>query len=108
MAIKDLNFMEKHLFICNGGTCLKHGAEETTRNLREYIADEGMEAQVHTTKTYCNGRCNDGPVVVAMPGNVWFKGISPDYCRKFVRQYVVNGEVPLEKVLFDYEQKTIR
>lgn len=87
---------------------LINGAEQTTQKLREYIADEGLEAQVHTTKTYCNGRCNDGPVVVAMPDNVWFKEISPDYCGQFVRQYVVGDQVPEEKVLFDYAQKTLR
>ena len=108
MAIKDLTLVQKHLFICNGGTCTKNGAEESTQKIRQYIADEGMEAQVHTTKTYCNGRCNDGPVVIAMPENVWFKGITPDFCRKFVQQYVVKNQLPESKVLFDYEEKEIR
>lgn len=107
MAIKDLTCVERHLFLCNGGTCTRNGAEQTTARIRECIADEGLDAQVHTTKTYCNGRCNDGPVVVVMPEGVWYKKITPEIARKFVRQQLVNGQPLTEHLLFQYGESTI-
>lgn len=108
MAIKDLTQVEKHLFICNGGSCAQKGAEESTQKIRQYIADEGMDAQVHTSKTYCNGRCNDGPIVIAMPENIWFRHITPDACRKFVQHFVVKNQPLEEKILFTYTNKELQ
>jgi (2Fe-2S) ferredoxin len=89
MAIKNITEVETHLFLCNGGSCCKMGAEESTRKIREYIADEGLDKTVHTTKTYCNGRCDDGPVVIAMPEGKWFKNVTPENAKRFVKEYLL-------------------
>jgi hypothetical protein len=34
MAIKDLSKIDKHLFLCNGGSCKLLGAEESTAAIR--------------------------------------------------------------------------
>jgi (2Fe-2S) ferredoxin len=89
MAIKDLTAVSTHLFLCNGGSCARKGAEESTRRIREYLADEGLAETVHTTKTYCNGRCHDGPVVIALPEGKWFKNVVPEQAKRFVKEYLV-------------------
>lgn len=89
MAIKNISEITTHLFICNGGSCCKKGAEEATRKIREYIADEGLQKTVHTTKTYCNGRCDEATVVIAMPEGKWFKNITPENAKVFVKEYLV-------------------
>jgi (2Fe-2S) ferredoxin len=108
MAIKNLTEVRVHLFLCNGGSCCRKGAEDSTRKIREYIADEGLEKVVHTTKTYCNGRCDDGPVVIAMPEGKWFKNITPGNAKRFVKEYLVlqNGCGKLK--LFTYGDDTIK
>ena len=108
MAIKNITEVVTHLFLCNGGSCCQKGAEESTRRIREYIAHEELEKTVHTTKTYCNGRCNDGPVVVAMPEGKWFKNVTPENAKRFVKEYLVAKNGCEKLSLFTYGDTLIK
>lgn len=107
MAIKDLTQVEKHLFLCNGGTCKQKGAEESTQAIRAAITANGIDANVHTTKTLCNGRCKDGPVVIAQPEGIWFKQITPEAATAFVDSYLLNNTVLEDQRLYQYGEDTI-
>lgn len=108
MAIKNLTKVSVHLFLCNGGTCTQKGAEESTRKIREYIVSEGLSERVHTTKTYCNGRCNDGPVVIAAPEGKWFKNMTQNNVSRFVTEYLVRQTGCPSLELFTYGDSTIK
>ncbi len=107
MAIKDLKLVRTHLFLCNGGTCKSKGAEESTKIIRDTIEEYGLHEQVHTTKTLCNGRCDDGPVVIVQPEGLWFKEITPESGRDFVIRGIVNNEAVPEKFLYQYHSTEI-
>lgn len=100
MAIKDLSRIKCHLFMCNGGTCKMNGAEETTAITRQLIKDYGMWDQIHTTKTLCNGRCEDGPIVIVQPENKWYKNIYPDYASTFVLTKIIQKKPVKSHELF--------
>ena len=102
MAIKDLLPVQKHLFICNGGNCKLKGAEEGTANIRRTINEAGLSDKIHTTKTLCNGRCKDGPIVISMPEGIWFKQVLPDSASDFVKTNILNGEIQEEHLLYRY------
>jgi len=102
MAIKDLLPVQKHLFLCNGGTCKLKGAEESTAIIRSEICETGLVDKIHTTKTLCNGRCKDGPVVISMPEGIWFKQVSPESAADFVKDYILNGEIKEKHLLYQY------
>ena len=107
MAIKDLTQVAKHLFICNGGSCKIKGAEEMTEQLRCALSENGYGESVHTTKTLCNGRCNDGPIIISQPDGIWFKEITVQNCGDFINSYITNGVVPPEKRLYGYGEDSI-
>lgn len=102
MAIKNLLDIQLHLFICNGGSCCKNGAEETTNIIRSTIKKMGAFANVHTTKTLCNGRCDDAPVVIVMPQGNWYKSILPQYAEEFTVKLLNNDTVPQQFELYAY------
>jgi (2Fe-2S) ferredoxin len=102
MSIKDLTLIKTHLFFCNGESCKKRGAAESTAAVRASIEAIGLTETVHTTKTLCNGRCKDGPVVIAMPKGYWFKKITADKAGQFVDEFLVKGRVPSADVLYLY------
>ena len=107
MAIKDLTKVKKHLFICNSGSCTENGAADTTQALRDEIKSCGLHDQIHTSKTLCNGRCDDGPIVIVMPDNLWYKNVSPKVGKKIVYDHLKNGK-PLEDfVLWRFGEKEI-
>jgi (2Fe-2S) ferredoxin len=107
MAIKNITLVKKHLFICNGGTCKINGAEESTVALRNAINKAGLQDEIHTTKTLCNGRCKDGPVVIAMPDGIWFKQMVASVAEIFVEDYLINNMAPEKNVLYQYGEDFI-
>jgi (2Fe-2S) ferredoxin len=102
MAIKDLTLIKKHLFLCNGGTCKLNGAEESTAAIRQAISDAGLSDQVHTTKTLCNGRCKDGPIVISQPDGNWFKKVFKENARDFANAILFNEIMPEQYRLYVY------
>ena len=107
MAIKDLSFVNTHLFLCNGGTCKSRGAEDSTRIIRESISNLGLDLSVHTTKTLCNGRCKDGPIVIAQPQDLWFREINPGIAGEFINNFLVNNSTSADQVLFSYTDRKL-
>lgn len=99
MAIKDLTNVRLHLFLCNGGTCTQKGAAASTAAIRQTIAELGFADQVHTSKTLCNGRCNEGPVVIACPANHWYGHITAEIAPLLVRSLLLHHQ-PLPGHLF--------
>jgi (2Fe-2S) ferredoxin len=106
MAIKNLTEIRTHLFMCSGGSCKLLGAEESIAAIRAAIKEAGLSEEVHTTKTFCNGRCKDGPVVISQPAGLWFKQMTKDKAVSFVRSLMEN-RVLQENVLYRYGRSTI-
>lgn len=107
MAIKDLTLIKKHLFLCNGESCKRLGAEDSTVAIRCAIAVCGLTEEIHTTKTLCNGRCKDGPVVISQPDGIWFKKMVKENAEEFVNKFLVEQSIPEDKVLYAYGQHTM-
>jgi (2Fe-2S) ferredoxin len=107
MAIKDLTLITTHLFFCNGGTCKHKGAEESTVGIRSLISTLGLSDAIHTTKTLCNGRCKDGPIIISQPEGLWFKHVTADKAEDFVSEYLVKGRVPDDLRLYAYGETEI-
>ena len=93
MAIKDLTKVEHILFICNGGTCLGKGSDDTTAQIRKAITDRNLDDNIHTIRTKCTGQCTSGPMVFVSPGNTWYKGIGPELSEELVQRHIVQNEI---------------
>ena len=83
---KDLTKVTNTVFICNGGTCKKSGAEENTRELRCAIKMAGLHEVTHTIKTLCQGQCENAPVLFLNPEGIWYKRMTAETMDKFVKQ----------------------
>lgn len=88
---KDLKSVKNIIFICNGGSCLKKGAEENTNLLRQQIKDCKVEDSVHTIKTRCCGQCEHGPVVFVQPDDIWYKDVTEEVSKAIITQHIVRN-----------------
>ncbi|MBB5325698.1 (2Fe-2S) ferredoxin [Anoxybacillus tepidamans] len=104
MATWNLAGTKHHVLICNGGSCMRKGGEEVTSAIREEIARLELHSDVHTTRTRCNGRCEDACVVIVYPEGIWYKGITPEVGKKLVQQHLLNGQPLVEAITYQYEQ----
>ncbi|MEO6315270.1 MAG: (2Fe-2S) ferredoxin domain-containing protein [Chitinophagaceae bacterium] len=107
MAIKDLTKIKRHIFFCNGESCKKKGAAETTETIRAAVERNGLSDLVHTTKTMCNGRCKDAPVMIAFPEGYWFKRMDASKAEKFVDDFLKKGKVQSADILYVYGSEDI-
>lgn len=104
MATWNLAGTKHHVLICNGGSCMRKGGEEVTSAIREEIARLELHSDVHTTRTRCNGRCDDACVVIVYPEGIWYKAITPEVGKKLVQQHLLNGQPLAEAMMYRYEQ----
>ncbi|TMW70306.1 (2Fe-2S) ferredoxin domain-containing protein [Alteribacter natronophilus] len=49
-----------------------------TKAVRDEIKKRGLDDQIHTTRTKCNGRCDDHCVAIAYPEGSWYRGLKPE------------------------------
>jgi (2Fe-2S) ferredoxin len=89
---KDLSKINNIVFICNGGSCLKKGAEENTNILRQALKDHHLDDNTHTIKTRCSGQCATGPMVFVHPEGVWYKEIDAKTSRHIVAKHLLQKE----------------
>ncbi|SDY68381.1 (2Fe-2S) ferredoxin [Evansella caseinilytica] len=73
MATWNLTETRYHLLICNGSSCKQQGAEELTQAIRKEITERELDRVIHTTRTLCNGRCQDKCVLLVYPEGHWYK-----------------------------------
>jgi (2Fe-2S) ferredoxin len=104
MTTWNLNETKHHVLICNGGTCMKKGGEEVTVAVRDEIEKLGVDAQIHTTRTRCNGRCKDGCVAIVYPEGVWYKEMTPELGREMVREHLLDGNKLENSIIYTYEE----
>ncbi|HWO96270.1 MAG TPA: (2Fe-2S) ferredoxin domain-containing protein [Bacillus sp. (in: firmicutes)] len=82
----------KQLFLCNGKSCIRNGAEGVTEAIRDEIRQLNVEHDIRTTKTMCNGKCKEGPIVIVYPDNVWYGEMTQDDGRKLVQKMAGKNE----------------
>ncbi|WP_044893333.1 (2Fe-2S) ferredoxin domain-containing protein [Bacillus alveayuensis] len=96
MATWNLNGTKHHVFICNGSSCMRKGGEEVTMAIREEITKCGLDSVVHTSRTRCNGRCQDACVVIVYPEGMWYEGVTEKLGREIVKEHLQHGK-PIER-----------
>lgn len=99
---RNLTKTTKHVLVCNGKPCCEAGGEKLTEAVEDEIMEKGLETEIHVTKTFCNGRCQDKCTAVAYPEGVWYKDLSPDDAPALVDAFSYNDQL-WEKVSHYYD-----
>ncbi|WP_232696047.1 (2Fe-2S) ferredoxin domain-containing protein [Brevibacillus daliensis] len=102
MATWDLSRTNHHILICNGGSCMRKSAEEVTQAIRSEISRLEAHDLIHTTRTRCNGRCEDACVVIVYPEGIWYKDIGPNEAPLIVQHHLLEGKPVREFVSHEY------
>jgi len=92
MTTWNLEGSQRLVLLCNGDTCSQRGADDVTLALRRAISEAGLDPVVHTARTRCLGRCDDGCTVVVQPDNVWYREITPELARQIVYRHLRDAD----------------
>ena len=87
------------VMVCGGPGCQVSGSGAVIDAVRDELSRQGLSLSVRLCVTGCHGFCEQGPVIVIEPGNVFYCHVSPEDAFEIVSQTVVKGEV-IERLLY--------
>ena len=71
---------QKHIFVCENeraeGRCCSPDGSKLRELLKEKVKERALSGKIRVSRTGCLDVCSDGPNVLLMPDNLWFKRVS--------------------------------
>ena len=87
------------VIMCGGTGCQASRSQAVIDAVRDELSRQGLRLRVRLRVTGCHGFCEQGPVMVIEPGNVFYCHVSSEDAFEIVSQTVVKGEV-IERLLY--------
>lgn len=87
------------VIMCGGTGCQASRSRAAIDAVREELSRQGLGLRVCLRVTGCHGFCEQGPVMVIEPRNVFYCHIVPEDAFEIVSQTVVRGEV-IDRLLY--------
>ncbi|MBS0512354.1 MAG: NAD(P)H-dependent oxidoreductase subunit E [Proteobacteria bacterium] len=96
-----MSYFKHHVFFCcnqrqSGESCCNdHGASALQTYAKERTAALGLKGKgsVRINKAGCLGRCDEGPVLVVYPDNVWYTYVDKDDVDDIIDTHLVQGRI---------------
>lgn len=95
--------VRRHVFVCNGKSCLQAGSEGVKKAFEEQLEGKGLrygkeskgrnpEGPVVLTDCGSVGFCSVGPAVLVYPEGVWYCHVSPEDVPEIIETHLERGE----------------
>ena len=84
---------KKHVLVCTnerdiGACCAKNSSIPVHQALKECVKSKQLNNVIRVTKMGCSNLCNEGPVVVIQPDNIWLRHVSINDVEEIVKKYL--------------------
>ena len=90
---------ETTLILCNGTGCQASRAKKVIKAIKDELKTQGLEHKIHVRTTGCHGFCEQGPLCVIEPGNIFYCKLTADDASDIVSKTIQNNEV-IERLLY--------
>jgi len=87
------------LTLCGGTGCQASKSGAIADALREALREQGLEQKVRLRVTGCQGFCEQGPILVVEPGNIFYCHVTVEDADEIVSRTVLRGEV-IDRLLY--------
>ncbi|UCG63578.1 MAG: 4Fe-4S binding protein [Deltaproteobacteria bacterium] len=109
-SVKDLTELRKRLrwraksvkskiSMCGGTGCRASGAQDVIDALIKGLKKKKLEKSVQIRVTGCHGFCEQGPLIIIEPGNIFYCGLKPEDADEIIAKTILKGEV-IERLLY--------
>ncbi len=96
-----MSYFKHHVFFCcnqrpNGeGCCNNLGATEAQTYAKERIGELKLKGKgnIRINKAGCMDRCDDGPVIVVYPEEVWYSYVDKEDIEEIIQEHLIHGRV---------------
>ena len=86
--------------VCGGPGCHPSGSQPVIDALEKELTKQKLDDSVRLRVTGCHGFCEQGPVMVIEPGNIFYCCVSPEDAFEIIYQTIKKGEV-IERLLYE-------
>ncbi|MFC2009302.1 NAD(P)H-dependent oxidoreductase subunit E [Chloroflexota bacterium] len=87
------------IIVCGGTGCTASRSKDVIDAINKELLLQGTESGVQLRVTGCHGFCEQGPIAVIEPQNIFYCHITPDDAYDIVEKTIKNGEV-IERLLY--------
>jgi NADH:ubiquinone oxidoreductase subunit F (NADH-binding)/(2Fe-2S) ferredoxin/Pyruvate/2-oxoacid:ferredoxin oxidoreductase delta subunit len=87
------------VMVCGGTGCRASNSQAVIDAVRKELSSQGLDQSVRLCVTGCHGFCEQGPVMIIEPGNIFYCHVSAEDAFEIVYQTVMRGEV-IERLLY--------
>jgi len=96
-----MSYYQRHVFFCcnqreNGEACCNnHGSREMRDYAKARVKQLGLAGvgKVRVNQAGCLDRCEEGPVIVVYPEEVWYTYVDQEDVEEIIEEHLVNGRV---------------
>jgi len=85
--------------ICGGTGCQASGSVKVIESLKTELTAKGLTDTVKIRVTGCHGFCEQGPIMVIDPANIFYCRVSPDDVSEIVNETIQKNKV-IERLLY--------
>jgi (2Fe-2S) ferredoxin len=96
-----MSYYQRHVFFCcnqrqaGEACCNDHGAQEVRDYAKQRVKQLGLagKGKVRINQAGCLDRCEEGPVLVIYPEEVWYTYVDRQDIDEIIDEHLVNGRV---------------
>ena len=100
-----MSYFKHHVFFCcnqrqPGDTCCNNNkASDLQAYAKDRVGALGLKGkgQVRINKAGCLDRCDEGPVLVVYPDNIWYTYVDNEDIDEIIQEHLINGR-PVERL----------
>jgi (2Fe-2S) ferredoxin len=96
-----MSYYQRHVFFCcnqraaGEACCNNHGAQEMRDYAKKRVKELGIagKGKVRVNQAGCLDRCEEGPVLVIYPEEVWYTYVDRQDVDEIIDQHLLHGHV---------------
>ena len=84
----------RQVLVCQNRTCRKQNAAKVLTAFQQL-----SDSEVEVVASSCLGQCGNGPMVLVLPEEVWYSGVSAEEVAAITDRHLRGGK-PIEAMLY--------
>ena len=87
--------------VCGGTGCNALGSTKVAEVFKKYVKEQKLKDKISIIVTGCHGFCEQGPIAVIRPKNIFYPKVKPEDVPEIIDETVIKGKVIDRLLYFD-------
>jgi NADP-reducing hydrogenase subunit HndC len=89
---------ERHIFVCTGDDCRKHGGKKLCKAFKEVLDERGLKRRIKVMEVDCLDQCANAPMALIYPDATWYAKLHEADVEEVVDRHLTAGKPVTEKL----------